>query len=179
MNKISIGIDPGKNGAIAINGVDDKIMYYTIPKISKDVDLSGLHRIMGIIFNLDGKKHIVIENVHSIFGSSAKSNFQFGWINGVMEGMIVSYGIPYTKVSPKAWQKEMWQGVSPIMINTGKKKKDGSPKYKTDTKATSLLAAKRLFPNENFLATERSKVPHDGIIDAILLSEYCKRKINC
>ena len=37
---------------------------------------------------------------------------------------------------------------------------------------TSLIAAKRLFPNVNFTATERSKKDHDGAIDACLIARY-------
>jgi hypothetical protein len=40
----------------------------------------------------------------------------------------------------------------------------------------AAIAAKRLFPNTSFLATERSKKDHDGIIDALLLSYYAKVK---
>ncbi len=70
----------------------------------------------------------------------------------------------------------MWQGVPLIQKIDGKKKnKDGTQKMKTDTKAMSLVAAQRIFPNESFLATERSSVPHDGLVDAALICEFGKR----
>ena len=34
------------------------------------------------------------------------------------------------------------------------------------------MAAKRLFPNWNFLATERSSKMHDGLVDAALIGYY-------
>jgi hypothetical protein len=177
MRKISIGVDIGSNGgyAIIVNGI---LSYGIIPYISKgELDMSALKEIIHNVYkNSFVDIHVVIEDLHSVFGSSAKSNFAFGINNGLVIGMLQTLELPYIKVAPKTWQKEMWQGIRPIKINTGKKKKDGTPKYKIDTKATSLIAANRLFPKESFLATERSKKSHDGIVDAVLLAEYCRRK---
>jgi hypothetical protein len=41
-----------------------------------------------------------------------------------------------------------------------------------DTKKASAIIAKRLFPGETFLATERCKKVHDGLTDATLLALY-------
>lgn len=161
---IRIGIDPGKNGFICYN-YDGHITYSTIPLINKEVDLNKLHTDF-YLWEGNQDIHCVIEDVHAIFGSSAKATFNFGWIVGVLEMLLVAHEIPYTKVKPKDWQKVMWEGVAL------QKKANG----RTDTKAMSLLAAKRLFPNEDLRATERSIKPHDGKVDALLLAEYCKRK---
>jgi hypothetical protein len=165
---IRIGIDPGKNGFICILDTNiapnGEFLYYAVPLIGKDVDIKELNSILKRDYDKD--VHCVIEDVHAIFGSAAKATFNFGWIVGVLEAILVAHRIPYTKVKPKEWQKEMWQGI-PLQ-----KKPNG----RTDTKAMSLLAAKRLFPNEDLTATERSVKPHDGKVDALLLSEYCRRK---
>ena len=42
-------------------------------------------------------------------------------------------------------------------------------------KATSELAARRLFPEIDFKRNERCRVSDDNKIDALLLCEYCKR----
>lgn len=180
--KIRIGIDIGSNGAYAVF-VDDQLKGYgLIPDTSGELDMRAmLELIYGLWPKLEKDDvydvHVVIEDLHSIFGTSAKSNFQFGVNNGLVIGLLQTVEFPYTKVSAKKWQKELWEGIRPVEILVpGKTNKDGSPKYKVDTKATSLLAAKRLFPKETFLATERSKVPHNGIVDAVLIAEYCKRK---
>lgn len=170
--KIRVGIDIGANGAIALF-TDNSLSYMKLPKTGNEINIS---EVVDFILQYDtGDCHVVIEDLHSVFGSSAKSNFQFGVNNGLIIGMLQVLRIPFTKIAPKKWQKEMWEGIRPIEINTGKKKKDGTPKYKIDTKATSLIAAKRLFPKENFLPSDRSKVPHDGIVDAVLMAEYCRR----
>jgi hypothetical protein len=41
----------------------------------------------------------------------------------------------------------------------------------------ALIAAKRLFPNESFLATEKSKKPHDGMVDSTLICEWGRRRV--
>lgn len=207
--KLRIGIDIGSKGAIAFF-MDGKLQRYAaLPLIEGRPDLRAFSEM--VLNYLDGSEvHAVIEDLHSIYQVGAASNFQFGWINGATEAILTTLSIPYTKVSPRKWQKEMWEGIRPVMM-PGKKNKVVEPlpellpksqqwseklftgelesvdpaliqtlekqeQPKVDTKATSLLAAKRLFPEETFLATTRSKVPHDGIVDAVLIGLYCVRK---
>lgn len=156
------GIDVGKNGGIAIINSEGGLQLYTIPKIGTKVDYLELDKIFK---SFDSKCRFCIEDVHSIFGTSAKSNFNFGEIKGILTGMVISNGFPWELVPPKKWQKEIW-------TNSDMVKK---PNKRTDTKATSLLAAKRIFPDQTFLATSRSKKPHDGLFDSALIAEYCRR----
>ncbi len=174
---VSIGIDVGKKGALALLSHDKKLrLYEAIPLINKEIDVTELSKIFKLWNSTYDIGIVGIEDVHSIFGAGAKANFQFGRCLGLLEGFTIANGIPFIKVAPKAWQKEMWEGVDIIKDNTGKKTKQGNIKYKTNTKATSLIAAQRLFPGEEFLATERSYTPHDGIVDALLIAEHCRRK---
>ena len=106
---------------------------------------------------------VVIEDVHSLYGMSAKSNFNFGHIKGFKEGVLTAYGFDYKLVAPKVWQRGVWTEED-VIIKKGKK----------DTKATSLNAAKRLWPNHDFRKSNRAKKPHDGIIDAALMAEYAR-----
>jgi hypothetical protein len=169
--KYSIGIDPGASGAIVV--IDDKnnVLIKPTPKTGKEIDV---HQLASFLKEFTENSYCVIEDVHSIFGVGAKSNFQFGRALGLVEGIISTLGIPYSKITPKKWQARMWEGIKPIEINTGKLTKEGNIKYKTDTKKTSLIAAKRIFPNVNFVPTERSKKDHDGSIDAALIAKYCQ-----
>ena len=170
MEKISIGIDPGKTGFITIIHGNDSPMYIAIPLVAKQLDLSSLAVIFYDLHKTNNIIHCVLEDVHAMFGSSAKSTFTFGYVCGVIEALLVANRIPYTKVAPKKWQKQMWEGIPLI-----KKPSTSGKTHVTDTKAMSLLAAKRLFPNEDLRATIRSKNPHDGKIDSLLLAEYCRR----
>lgn len=164
--KLSAAIDVGKDGAIVILENKDIILKLVTPTIGNQIDLSEIRNILSAYRGND--IHVVVEDVHAIFGASAKATFNFGWSLGILEGVLSGIGIAYTKVAPKVWQKEMWQGV-PTIYKAGKKT--------VDTKATSLLAAKRLFPNEDLRKSYRATLPHDGIVDALLMAEYCRRKL--
>jgi len=160
------GIDVGKNGGLAVIQGGDMFLH-KIPLIGKIVDLHELHNIIRS-FTVDYGPHIVcLEDVSSIPGSSAGSNFAFGENKGQLEGLLAGMGASYQKVPPKTWQKVCWEGVPIQKKSCGKK---------NDTKLTSLIAAKRLFPGETFLASSRSTVPHDGLIDAALIAKYAQIK---
>ena len=167
--KYYAAIDPGKNGYIS--AFDDEGGYYSssIPLIGKIIDTHQLNE-----FLVKWKDaHFVIEDVHSIFGVSSKATFSFGFVCGIIEGLLVANNISFTRVQPKVWQKECWQGV-PLQqkpSSTGKT-------MVTDTKAMSLIAAKRLFPEIDFRDNPRCKNPHDGKVDATLIAEYCRRKFS-
>lgn len=158
--KVVIGIDPGAKGAF-VKRKGSEIEVYSVEDIrGKEVDFLKMSEAFNKM--IDGEKEIVVvmENVHSIYGSSAKSNFSFGFINGFKECLAINNKIKLVKVSPKEWQKEMFKGIPPC----------------DDKKVMSIMAAKRLFPNVSLKRTEKSKVDHDGISDALLISEYAIRK---
>lgn len=173
--KYYIGIDPGKSGAIVIlNNKNSEVIKHVIPCIGTVIDIGAIDSILAELIFLKGKDslHLVIEDVHALYGSSAGATFSFGYVCGVLEGIIHSLSIPHTKVQPKVWQKEMFQGIPEIRKPNTKDGKKGA----LETKQMALLAAKRIFPDVDLRATTRSKNPHDGIVDALLMAEYCRRK---
>lgn len=165
MIKKYVGIDVGVNGGIAILDGDRKLQLYSIPKIGTHVDYRELYFIIRHINNVE---YVVIEDIHAIFGASAKSTFNFGYIAGMLLGIVISCEYKFELVQPKEWQKEIWTNADKV-IKSNKR---------VDAKATSLLAAKRLFPGEKFLATNISRAPHDGLVDSALLAEYCLRRFH-
>jgi len=177
MEKIHIGIDPGKQGMITCFTPEEGFLHYQIPIIGNFVDLFELNEIFKRIVTkskLFGYGiHAVIEDVHAIFGSSAKNTFSFGHVLGLIEMAVVANGIPYTKVQPKKWQAEMWQG-----IPNQKKLSSTGKTFTNDTKLMSQLAAKRLFPGKDLRRTERSKKDDDNLIDSLLICEYSRRRFN-
>jgi len=154
---IHVGIDPGLSGAVAILKEDGKLEIYDIPLIAKGVpDLRGL---ADIFKKISEQEHfVVMEDVHAIPGAGAMQCFNFGAIVGAKRALLEAFHLRYARVAPKTWQKQMWVGVENL------KKPDG----KNDTKAMSLVAATRLFPNETFLKSK------DGRVDAALIALYAK-----
>lgn len=165
---VFIGIDIGKGGAITIIKDDGSIDSYVTPTLPDgDIDVRGFYAILSAIPE-KYVKMVVVEKVHAIFGSSAGATFEFGRSAGIVEGLICVSGLPYTMVPPKEWQKEMWAGVTKV-TRSGKKS--------VDTKATSLVAVKRLFPDANLFdkSKPRSQKIHDGVVDSLLMAEYARR----
>jgi len=149
-----IGIDPGKSGALAEIDEQGNILYLKpMPLIGKEIDLQALFD-----FFESRAGTVILEKVGSNPGMGHSSAFTFGKFFGYLEGLVAGLKMKYILVHPRTWQKEMWE------------KKADNPK------ASSLLAARQLFPNEKFLPTLRSSKPHDGMVDALLLAEYGRRK---
>jgi hypothetical protein len=88
-----------------------------------------------------------------------------GYQVGILEALCVSLNLPYHKVKAKVWQKDMFQGV-PELTKSGKR----------DTKGMALVACQRMFPTLKLTFGERATKPHDGLVDAVLIAAYGKRK---
>jgi len=162
--KYYLGVDPGQNGYLTVMSEDQsEIFSFPIPRVKEKVDELKLCELFDDLMKLN-IVHCCIEDVHSVFGASAKSNWSFGYIVGFLTCNLITSKIPFTRVQPKVWQKELWQGIPLI-------KKDKN----TDTKTMSLFAAERLFPNYNLLRTSRCKTPDDNLVDSLLIAEYCRR----
>ena len=172
MGKAYLGIDVGSKGFISMQK-DGLWTHYSI----EDNDLYQLSNIMREIREQNDDIACVIEDVHAIFGSSAKATFAFGFNKGYLIGLLAANRIPYTLIQPKEWQKEMW-GNSDMVVNykevTIKGKK--TSKKEVNTKQTSINCAKRLFPTMDFRKSERSKKIDDNKVDSVLMCEYARRK---
>lgn len=171
MSKCYMSIDPGSKGFICTQ-IDGVFKHYSI----EDNDLYQLSEIMAEIRSKYDNLVCVIEDVHSIFGSSAKSTFNFGFNKGYLIGLLAANKIPYILVQPKEWQKVMWSNADMVVTYKQIKIKDKMVSKKVvDTKATSINAAKRLFPTIDFRKSERAKNIDDNKVDATLMSEYARR----
>jgi len=180
----TVGIDPGKTGAVTIIDENGNVKQkHVIPLIAKEFDIREFSCLLDDSYRWDRwMYHVFIEDVHAIYGAAAGSTFTFGFICGAIRGVVTSLGFMFTLVQPKVWQKEIYQGIPEIrkpsiIIKTGKKAGQ-SRRGARDTKAMSLLAAKRLFPNTDFRKNTHCKIPHDGIVDALLIAEYGRRLLN-
>ena len=157
---IYIGIDPGKNGGIAvINDKFPKPVNITVYKYSDD-DLIDVIDVCtkgsSIAVHRDEEIKCVLEKVNAMPGQGVVSMFNFGQNFGFIQGVLKAYEIPFELVPPQKWKKEF---------------------SVTSDKNTSIEVAKRLFPGVNLKATERCKKDHDGMAEALLMAEYARRKL--
>jgi len=162
---IFIGIDNGLSGGLAAYDRDTGELRITpMPVIGVKTAKGNKNEydIQEIIRWFDqlpkGPQMVVLEKAQAFPGQGVVSMFSVGRGFGIMEGILASRKWPYTIVSPKTWQKRMFEGVA-----------------HSDTKQASALVAQRLFPDTRFVATERSKKLHDGITDATMMAVYASR----
>lgn len=159
MDKYYFGLDVGNKGALTVIHGDSIEMFSFV-----DYDMTDICRELQDINSLNSC-YAVVEDVHSVFGSSAKSNFEFGVNKGTLIGMLTALHIPYSLVPPKTWQNGVWERCDKVM--------DGK---KVKTKETSINCAKRIFPNIDLRRSPRCTKPDDGICDSLLMAEYARRK---
>lgn len=175
MSKTIIAIDIGKKGAISIRTSTPSQGEFTInaamPMISDALDYSELYKIIKAYKNGPIDCVVIFEKLGVIFGTSKATAFSMGHQAGAVEMACIALDVPFHKITAKVWQKEMFQGTALVT----KKSKSGKSTV-TDTKATALIVAKQLFPNEKLTFGDRATKPHDGLIDAMLMAEYAKRK---
>lgn len=171
--KTFIGIDPGAKGFITAIFPDGRMKFASIADMTEQ-ELFEFLRSMK-----DMSEHVtaVMEDVHPLLGSSAKSTFSFGEIKGLLKGLLIASKVPYTLIPPKVWQKEIWTTPDVVSSPEVVHRKDGDVKVRrVDTKATSINAARRLFPDVDLRKSERSKKPDDNKVDSLLMAEYARRR---
>lgn len=145
---IYIGIDPGKDGALAVifDGMDETMVFPY-----------GEREYINTLQNLSGYNvKTCLEHVTAMPKQGVTSMFSFGENFGYIRGMLEAYGIPYELVRPHKWKKEF--GIS--------------------DKNQSVEVCKRLFPGVCLRRTERCKKDHDGMAEALLMAEYARRHFN-
>ena len=172
VGKCYIGIDPGQKGFISVqfNGAWE---HFSI----EDNDSHQLAKILRQIKEKHPNLTCVMESVHAIFGSSAKSTFNFGQINGLLLGLLIANEIPYSLVPPKTWQAEMWIDQDKEITYKKEKHKNGKEvvKKEINTKPTSINCCKRLFPSFDLRRTTKCTNIDDNKVDSILICEYARR----
>lgn len=145
-----IGIDPGKNGGIAVITEDIDSECVAVYPYSNE----KLMEILDSASKSYGK--IMVEKVGAMPKQGVVSTFNFGMAYGYILGAIEAHKISYQLVTPQAWKREFGC--------TADKKK-------------SIDVCKRLFPRVNLLPTERSRKESDGLAEALLICEYARRKM--
>lgn len=168
METVYIAIDPGSKGVVTILHPDGRMEHHFLATEDRRDTVEALRRAKRE--NPLRRVVAVMEEVHAIFGSSAKATFAFGEIFGWLKAAVFCCGIPLVLVPPKTWQGEVWRTGDRVY-----KAGDGLRRV-LDTKATSVAAARRLFPDRSLKRSEACKSPDDNLCDSMLIAEYARRK---
>lgn len=149
-----------KWGIVTIDENLNIINMWKMPVKDKLLDLDWLEDI----YQNNNLGYIAIEKVHALFGSSAKSTFNFWWICGAIFWVFHNNHRWVVKVTPREWQKAAWDR-SDIVY------KQLEPRKMKDTKATSLKAAQRIFPGVEWKVW-RQRVEQDWLYDSALMAYW-------
>jgi len=157
--KVFIGIDPGKDGAMAILGLRDTPVLVPFGEVEYADRLRGLDPFNDANINrtVGGEQPLpfcVVEHVNAMPGQGVTSCFSFGQNFGFILGLLTAFHIPYELVRPQKWKKEF---------------------SCTSDKNTSIEVAQRMFPGVDLRRTPKCQKPHDGICEALLMAEWGKR----
>jgi len=178
-----IGIDPGKSGYwVMLDGTGKVVNHDKTPLVGRAYDKQSMVQLLQECAALTKyvRVHAVLEDVHANVIGGKASNFDLGNGKGLWEMALMALKIPHTMVTPKEWQKYMFQGAKTQYQPTKRITKKGTAVKKVDTKATALLAAKMLMPQQDWRVVGKTgkfttKID-DGFVDAYLMAEYCRRK---
>lgn len=145
-----IGIDPGKDGCVAILTDKKGAMPTMIP-------FDGVNASEALQ-EVSGHPAIAcLEHVTAMPKQGSVSMFNFGMNFGFWQGLLTAYKIPFELVRPDKWKKEF---------------------SITADKNTSIAVCKRLFPGINLKKNNECKKDHDGMAESALMAVYAKRRLD-
>lgn len=153
MQKISVGVDPGKDGGVSIIWEDYSVT--SVPWSNNDyIELMNEVKSKSVYEKLP--MVCCVEKVGAMPGQGVTSMFNFGKSAGFIEGVLQVLRVPYQLIAPREWKKEFG-------LNSNKQK--------------SVEVCRKLFPKVSLKRTERCKKDHDGMAESLLMAEYAKRKL--
>lgn len=157
---IFIGVDPGRDGAMAILGYRETPILIPFSEFEYANQLRRLDPTRDVnierVARGEPAPFCVVEHVNAMPGQGVTSCFSFGQNFGFILGLLTAFCIPYELVRPQKWKKEF---------------------SCTSDKNTSIEVAQRLFPGVDLRRTPQCRKPHDGKAEALLLAAYAKRHL--
>lgn len=156
---VTIGIDNGlKGGLCAVRNTDSAVIGYTqmfTEQIGDKEEIDVKRLLSWVSVYGSGPLTVCVEEPlkHAKNSQAMRSmSISFGKIDGSLRAI----GVTPRRIQVKDWQTAML----------------GKSVPKGQTKVFALRKANTLWPDEKWLATARSRVPHDGIVDAALIAQY-------
>lgn len=141
---IYIGIDPGKNGGIAVLTPEIGGTIAEVYKYSND-------RLIAVIKAHEGQARATVEKVSARPHQGVVSMFNFGANYGAIIGILEALEVEYKTVTPQRWKRAM---------------------QVTKDKQSSIDKAKEIYNGINLRATDRCRTDHDGMAEALLIATY-------
>lgn len=153
--KIYLGIDPGKQGALALLSSSGEVLdLLDMPYLEKEKTLDVLTLADFLKRLLEkGSLFCFLEKCQYTPHIKGSGAFTFGKTVGATETVLQVLGVPHQLVRPQEWKKNY------SLINADK--------------TASITLAKRLFP----AVQDKLLKSKDGRAEALLIAEYCRRTV--
>ena len=156
-----IGIDPGQSGGLALvtptiaSAVPMPLHPKEVQKAwGSPIDWMSMYQLLSQ-WEAPGAT-VTVELVHAMPKQGVSSMFRFGGnFTGIL-AILQALGCTYALVPPRTWKRN-------VLGDEYDHDKAGAVAFCTDN-----------YPDCNLLATSRSRVPHDGMADALCLAHYGK-----
>ncbi len=153
-----IGIDPGKDGGIALVGLGGELLEtWRVPKIGKDYDELGMIQLIARAVGM-GARSAAIEAFVPMPGLASNALVQIGLGHGLWRGAFTAAGLGYEIIRSQDWQVGI----------PGRKNREGKSLKGKLMKEVLKAEAFRRWPG---IAN------HSGICDAALIAEFHRRRI--
>ncbi len=151
------GIDPGKQGAVAIPRVILSTVIFPTQTLGGKRPEYDIPAMVKVLVDYEPSL-VVIEQQQAMPKQGVSSSYAIGYGFGLWRGIAAALGLRVLIVRPNAWKKVMLAGIA-----------------RGEKKAMSIIAAQRLFPGVDLKRTPRCKGPDHNIAEALLLAEYGRR----
>lgn len=155
-----IGIDPGTKGALCLLDLSDPKPLFIDLNPEKRAAITILDTLRNAPYAVGAK--VALEDIHSLPGMSAKSNFAFGGMYWRIKTILDCVPLTYELVQPKVWQKAV-----------------GAPTRKflndeIDLKVAIADLAQGYYPEANLHGPKGGLL--DGRSDALMIAHYLRLK---
>ena len=155
-----IGIDNGLDGGICVLAPDNSIVWrgrMPTKKVSKGKEVCPV-AFASVLSPFPAAESIIAIEEPLKHAKSSQAIRSMAYSFGLCVGVATALGYEVRATPVATWQKAMLGKVP-----------------KGLTKRFALAVARKLWSNEDFHATPRSRTPHDGIIDAALIAKFTNR----
>lgn len=167
MTRDYLGIDPGLSGGFAVVSGDRILHMLAMPTLSfttkdnktkTELDREG---ILSFLATLPQHTHVVIEKQEAFRGQDILSSCTICRNYGILQMALTTAHMYISEVPSGIWQA--YFGIVSVKKGEGK-----------TTKQQALEIAQAKYPGVDFRKSGRAYKAHDGIIDAVLIANYCQ-----
>ena len=155
---VIVGIDNGISGGLcAVAAFDGAVLAYRAMPTKTEAGKSEVD-VRALLDWLEPYRNNIVVCIEEPLKHAKSSQ--------AMRSMSISFGLILGACKAKRFE------VRRVQVKEWQDAVLGKRLAKGMTKVAALAIANKLWASETWLATSRSKVPHDGIIDAALIAHY-------